>query len=473
MLLQPRIDGILGKRRSAGPGCLLRPLRDVPVVLKEVENRLDALHGLERPAHAHGVTPVEVVDVPLLELLEDHVGVLVHRILGKNGVGGLRVVQEVPAKPDRVLHGLARYGKCAVDIEEVVALVGGCPAEEPGDAQHVADELSSPVGHLRIVGRELGLQPVGEGFKLAVGFRAERDGLRSLRVLVVQQVHHQTLIGAVDTVGHGLAPVAPASHTGDGHAVEEPRGEPSSAEGRVAEDRGDDVRLRHQEDGERRVHDAFTVPADTVDADRVAGVALEHDVDVHVPRVDAGERVEDAALTGDQRGVAVVAGDDGDELLGRNIIHIQLQRIHFLEVGDLLRDALKLLRIGVALGDLLLEGLLPALQHALLHASRLDGSGVGLVVFDLVVVDRLQHQMQYRRLPLGRRCDDDHVGVERLHPVGLALNPVLLLKTGRQDADCNAACHVDAGLRALRDSTNIVGYRLRECVDREGCHRVP
>ena len=309
---------------------------------------------------------------------------------------GLRVVQEVAAQPDSVGHRLAGDRQRSVGVKEVVALVDASPAQKTGHAQHVADELSRPVGHLRIVGRELRLQPVRERLELLVRFLRECYDLRLLRILVVQEVYYQTLVGAVDAVGHGLAPVSSASHAGDRHAVEEPCGEASSAEGRVAEDRGDDVRLRHQEDGERRVHDAFAVPADSVDADRVSRVAFQHDVDVHVPRVDAGQGVEDPALTGDQGGVSVVACDDGDELLGCDVVHVELQRVCLLEVGDLLRDALQFLRVGGAFCDLLLEGLLPALQHALLHASGLDRSSVGLVVFDLVVVDWLQHEMQDR-----------------------------------------------------------------------------
>lgn len=81
---------------------------------------------------------------------------------------------------------------------------------------------------------------------------------------------------------------------------------------------------------------------------------------------------------------------------GCDVVHVELQRVCLLEVGDLLCDALQFLRVGGAFGDLLLEGLLPAFQHALLHVSGLDRSGVALVVFDLVVVDRLQHEMQDR-----------------------------------------------------------------------------
>ena len=396
LLMELRIDGILRKRRSARAGILLGLLGDVPVVLEEVQHRLDGVDRFEGAAHAHRGTPVKSGELLLLDPLQDHVRVPVHRILRQYGVGGLRVVQEVAAQPDSVGHRLAGDRQRSVGVKEVVALVDASPAQKTGHAQHVADELSRPVGHLRIVGRELRLQPVRERLELLVRFLRECYDLRLLRILVVQEVYYQTLVGAVDAVGHGLAPVSSASHAGDRHAVEEPCGEASSAEGRVAEDRGDDVRLRHQEDGERRVHDAFAVPADSVDADRVSRVAFQHDVDVHVPRVDAGQGVEDPALTGDQGGVSVVACDDGDELLGCDVVHVELQRVCLLEVGDLLRDALQFLRVGGAFCDLLLEGLLPALQHALLPASGLDRSSVGLVVFDLVVVDWLQHEMQDR-----------------------------------------------------------------------------
>ena len=78
-------------------------------------------------------------------------------------------------------------------------------------------------------------------------------------------------------------------------------------------------------DGERRVCDALALTPDTIDTDRIAGVAFEHDVDIDVFGIDPGEGIEDAAFAGYERCPSFISCHHRYQLLCRNVIHVKLQ----------------------------------------------------------------------------------------------------------------------------------------------------
>lgn len=102
MLLQPGVDVIFWEWRSACACVFLRLLHDVPVILKEVENRLDAVHGLKSPAHAHSFSPVKCGEMPLPEFLENQISVPIHVIFRKYGIGCLCMVEIIFPKTYRI-----------------------------------------------------------------------------------------------------------------------------------------------------------------------------------------------------------------------------------------------------------------------------------------------------------------------------------------------------------------------------------
>ena len=83
---------------------------------------------------------------------------------------------------------------------------------------------------------------------------------------------------------------------GGGHAVHKPCGESTPTEGAVLHHAGQHTGLHRQQYGQRRIHDALTVSTDAVHTDAIPGMALQHDIDVHVLGVDTGKHIEDAAL---------------------------------------------------------------------------------------------------------------------------------------------------------------------------------
>ena len=123
MLLQPGVDVIFWEWRSACACVFLRLLHDVPVILKEVENRLDAVHGLKPPAHAHSFPPVKGGETPLPDFLEDQVPVLVHVIFRQDGIGGLCMIEIIFPKAYRIRHGFPGDGQGILHHKKVMALV--------------------------------------------------------------------------------------------------------------------------------------------------------------------------------------------------------------------------------------------------------------------------------------------------------------------------------------------------------------
>ena len=206
----------------------------------------------------------------------------------------------------------------------------------------------------------------------------------------------------------------PAAHKGIGHTVEKPRGQTSAPEGGVAENIRYHARLRHQQDRQCRVHNALALSSDAVDADGIARIAFQHDVNVDVLGVYAGEGVKDTAFAGNQRRSALIGGNDRYQLFRGDVIDIQLQRLFLPEIRHFLRDPLHLLRTCLSLCHLFLKGFLPALQHALLHLAALETPGVLPVVIYLIFIDGFQHKVLHGGLSFGRRRYGKHIGVERL-----------------------------------------------------------
>ena len=470
--LDPRIYAVLRKRGSARTNGFLRLSCDVPVVVEEVQNGLYLRHGLKRAAVPHRGASVELLQAPFLQHGEDAACLFEHRILRQHRVGGLRVVQKIPSEPNGVCYRSAVHRERFRHVQKLVAPICSRTAEKSCDTERIADQLACPVSKLGIIRYELWFDLLRKSDQQLFRIIRKRDRLRLFRVLVLQQIDDEPLVSVVDLVRHGFRPEASAADKGHGHTIEKTCGQASASEGRIIQHFGDHVRLRHQQNGQSGVHDALTLSADTVDADGIAGVALQHDVDVDVLRVDAGEGIEDAALAGDQRRSAVVGGDDRHQLLGCDIVHIELHREDLPELGDLLRDLLHFLHFDIALGDLVFNGFLPAFQNPFLHSAALHKRSIPLIVLKLILVDGLEHHVLNRRLSLGGRSDGEDVGVERLEPVLLSLNAVLALQTHREHGEGYGSRHIHRGLRALRHGGHIVRDILRQRLDREPRHRV-
>ena len=87
-------------------------------------------------------------------------------------------------------------------------------------------------------------------------------------------------------------------HSGGRHRVKESRCKPAPAEGFVGQHLGDYIGLCHQKHCQCGVQNIFTVPADAIYTDLVAGVAFQHDINVNGLGVNSGECVEDPRLAG-------------------------------------------------------------------------------------------------------------------------------------------------------------------------------
>ena len=92
--------------------------------------------------------------------------------------------------------------------------------------------------------------------------------------------------------------------------------------------------------------------------------------------------------------MAMIFGNDGYQFFRGDVVHIKLHGAYFLKVSGLLCDTFQFFRFGISLGDLVFDCLLPAFQDTFLHLPSLHRSGILFVVLGLVIVDRLQHEMQ-------------------------------------------------------------------------------
>lgn len=305
--LDPRIHAVLRQRRSARTDRFFRLPRDVSVIIEEVQNGLYLRHGLKRAAVPHRGAPVKLGKLPFLQHGQDSVRLFEHGVLRQHGVCRLRVVQKIPSEAYGVFHRPAVHGKRFRHIQKLMAPMGSGAAQKSGDAERIADEFARPVRKLGIVCHQLRFQLLRKGDQQLFGVVRKRNDLRFIRVLVLQQIDDEPFVSVVDLVRHGLRLEAPAADEGNGHTVEEAGGQASASEGRIVQHLGDHVRLHHQQNGQSGVHDALALSADTVDADGIAGVALQHDVDVDVLGVNPGEGIENAAFAGDQRALPWLA----------------------------------------------------------------------------------------------------------------------------------------------------------------------
>lgn len=279
----------------------------------------------------------------------------------------------------------------------------------------------------------------------------------------------------------------PVADQGFRQAVQEAGEQPAAVEAAVLADVLQDAGLDSEPHGERGgLDELLTGPA--VDAQPVAGMALEEDLHVGHTGVPPGDDVEDAALGRHDREPAALLGEQGGDGLRGGVIG---EEPRARRLGQGLGGLGETDRLGhqvVPLGTLRLGGLGGGLVGGL--AGRAggdlgfhDGEVGALHERVLRLVERGGHGGEDSGLAVGRPEGDDDEEVGGLAPSSAYLDDGPAAGRGREDGEGEGAREVHRGLGFLGERCVLVSVfavadtRRRETYCKGACghawHNLP
>ena len=166
-----------------------------------------------------------------------------------------------------------------------------------------------------------------------------------------QERGDRVLVGLADLQRDGRSIGGPAADEALGDRPQKAGQKAPAAEALLVAQRGDDVGLDRQADGDGRLLDGAALAPDAVGGDLIAAVALEVDVDVRdAVGVAAAHELEGAALVEHEGDATALLAQHGLERLGRHVVQDQPQGHRDVD-GGVLEDGL--LDQGQGLGVLL------------------------------------------------------------------------------------------------------------------------
>jgi len=481
---------VVGGATRATEGCSVDAFRTDVAVLFELGER-DVEIGSRSETRTHralGITAAEHLEAAPAEPGEQDRQVGDGGIGAHSGVGGAGVGDEVVGEDDSGVDGGDPH-------PQPLPLAGGGgkwlgeggEVEEAGDAGDRSHELAGPVDEwVEVPVRgEAGFDGAGEvaetyggglgegedeGGVLGEGRAEEKVGVGEGE----EGADAAVVVGA-EGVGDGLGVDVAAAKDGVGDGVKEAGEEAAAEKSRADDEAAQDFGLDGQADGEGGARDDLAGPADAIDHDRVAGVALEVVVEVGRPRggVPTGDEVEDAALGGQDGETPALLVEEHGEALGGAVVRDQAGEDGnldgselvgaTLDEGDELGAAVVWGEGGSVLGTG--EGLLGGVARSPGTGDVGGGRGGGV---GLELLEGLGDGGEDGTLAVAGRQDDHAEEIEGLEPVAPGTEEDAAGQGRREDGEAEEAGEIGWGLGGAGLGADEAAEPVWEDLAREG-----